>query len=195
MGDAVDNKGAGIVTGLFTDARRGDRAAFDRLFQLAYEELKSVARRELRRERAGDALHATGLVHEAYLKLMDQAEMEWQGRAHFLAIAARAMRQILIDYSRRRLSRKRGGDWQRVTLTSERTALKVQLDELLALDSALSRLGSIDERARRVVEYRFFGGLSEKEIACLLGVTERTVQREWARARAWLYKELYPAEN
>lgn len=188
----MEKKRLGDVTNLLRDARRGDRSAFDRLLPAVYDEMRNVARRQLRKERDGHTLFATALVHEAYLKLMGQAEVEWQDRAHFFGIAARAMRQILIDYARRRMAEKRGGAWQRTTFTNKDVGMEIPLDDLLALDEALDRLGELDERLRQVVEYRFFGGMTEEETATLLGVTPRTVQRDWVKARAWLYKELYP---
>lgn len=180
------------VTVLLKKARSGDRGAFDELLPKVYGELRGVAERQLRRERAGHTLMATGLVHEAYLKLVDQARVEWQGRAHFLAIAARAMRQILIDHARKKSAEKRGGDWERTTLGDKGLSFDFSFDEILALDAALDRLGDMDERLRQVVECRFFAGMSEQEIAEVLEVTTRTVQRDWVKARAWLYKELYP---
>ena len=180
----------GQVTTLLSLVRRGDRAAFDRLLGLVYDELKLIARRQLNHERAGHTLHPTALVHEAYLKLSEQPYPELRDRAHFLAIAARAMRQVLIDYARQRAAEKRGGGWERTTLGDGHHAVDVRLDELLALDAALAELS---ERQRRVVEYRFFAGMSEQEIAAALGVTERTVRRDWVKARAWLHAELAAA--
>jgi RNA polymerase sigma factor (TIGR02999 family) len=192
---SMNEKRLGDVTNLLRDARRGNRTAFDRLLPVVYDELRNVAQRQLRKEREGHTLFATALVHEAYIKLVDQADVEWQDRAHFFGIAARAMRQILIDYARRRKAEKRGGAWQRTTFTNKDIGLEIPMDDLLNLDEALNRLGELDERLRRVVEYRFFGGLTEEEIAELLGVTQRTVQRDWVKARAWLYKELYPEKT
>lgn len=182
----------GDVTVLLNEAVEGDRGAFDRLQPLVYDELRRIARRQLRRGRGG-TLHTTALVHELYLKMVDQDQVEWQGRAHFFGIAARAMRQILIDHARRRQAEKRGGDWNRTTLTNKHLGFGVALDELLALDAALDRLDGLDPRLRQVVELRFFGGMTEEEVAEVLEVSPRTIQRDWAKARAWLYKELYPA--
>ncbi len=183
---------AGQVTQLLVAVKGGDRGAFDRLLPAVYSELRRLARRQLGRERHGHTMLATDLVHEAYMKLVDQSSVEWQGRAHFFAVAARAMRQVLIDYARKRTAEKRGGDWMRTTLGDRAFASTYSPEQLLALDQALDRLAELDERLPRVVEMRFFAGLKEQEIAEVLGTSERTIQRDWARARAWLYKELYP---
>ena len=182
----------GEVDRLLALAGGGDPTALDRLFPVVYDQLRVLARAQLGRERAGHTLDPTALVNEAYLKLVVGPQVPWQGRTHFFAIAARAMRQVLIDYARRRGAAKRGGGWQQTTLSGDRVGFEIRLDELLSLDSALDRLGELDERLRQVVEYRFFAGLTEQEIAELLGVTERTVQRDWIKARAWLHKELHP---
>jgi RNA polymerase sigma factor (TIGR02999 family) len=189
---AAERERAGNVTQLLLEAQTGDRAALNRLLPLVYDELRRVAQRQMRRERPGHTLLTTGLVHEAYLKLVDEAQVEWQGRAHFFGIAARAMRQILVDHARRRGAEKRGGQWRRTTLADERLGLGVPMEELLALDLALDRLDALDPRLREVVEYRFFAGMNEEEIGEVLGVSARTVRRDWVKARAWLYKELYP---
>lgn len=183
----------GEVTALLGEVRGGDRQAFDRLFPLVYEELRRIAGGQLRRERPGHTLQPTAVVNEAYLKLVGGVDVEWQDRAHFVAVASRAMRQILVDHARRQNADKRGGGRVHTTLTNKQVGLDAQTDEILALDSALDRLEALDPRLRKVVEYRFFGGLTEREIGELLGVTHRTAQRDWAKARAWLYKELYPA--
>ncbi len=183
---------AGQVTELLVAVKDGERGAFDRLLPAVYGELRRLARRQLGRERHGHTMLATDLVHEAYMKLVDQSNVEWQGRAHFFAVAARAMRQVLIDYARKHAAEKRGGDWMRTTLGDRAFAAEYSPEQLLALDQALDRLAELDERLPRVVEMRFFAGLKEQEIAEVLGTSERTIQRDWARARAWLYKELYP---
>lgn len=179
----------GEVTRLLLDAREGDRGAFDRLYSLVYDELRRVAHRAMRGGRHDSALQTTGLVNEAYLKLIGHADTPWQNRAHFYGVAARAMKQILIDLARKRTARKRGGTWIRSTLASDHPGAELNVDELLALDEAL---GKLDDRQRQVVDFRFFGGMTEPEIAEVLGVSERTVQRDWVKARAWLYRELYP---
>jgi RNA polymerase sigma factor (TIGR02999 family) len=172
--------------------RAGDTEARDRLFPLVYEELRQVARRALRRERPDHTLRPTELVHEAFLKL-GAAEVPWQDRAHFFGIAARAMRQILVDHARRRQAGKRGGGMIATTLEDIGAEQSLPPEELLALDAALDLLEQQDARLRALVEYRFFGGLSDREIAELLQISERTVNRDWAKARAWLHKEVYPA--
>jgi RNA polymerase sigma factor (TIGR02999 family) len=179
------------VTQLLQRLRAGDADARDRLFPLVYEELRQVARRALRRERPDHTLRPTELVHEAFLKL-GAADGPWQDRAHFLGVAARAMRQILVDHARRRLAGKRGGGVVATTLEEVGADQGLPPEELLALDAALDRLEQRDPRLRSLVEYRFFGGLSDREIAELLQVSERTVNRDWAKARAWLHKEVYP---
>lgn len=180
------------VTQLLQRLRAGDADARERLFPLVYDELKQVARRALRRERPDHTLRPTELVHEAYLKL-GAAAGPWQDRAHFLGVAARAMRQILVDHARRRLAGKRGGGMIATTLEDVGGEAALPPEEVLALDAALERLEQQDPRLRALVEYRFFGGLTDKEIAELLQISERTVNRDWARARAWLHKEVYPA--
>ena len=189
---SVDADTRDTVTRLLHAARDGDASAFDRLMPLVYDELKKMAGRELQHEQVAQVPDATALVHELYLKLVDQADLDWHGRAHFFTIAARAMRQILVDYARRRRAKKRGGDWERITLADHLLSDESKQDDLLALDAALDRLDTISERMCRVVEYRFFGGMTEKEIAEVLEVSPRTVQRDWVKARAWLYNELYP---
>jgi len=179
------------VTALLAAARGGDDGALERLLPVVYADLRAVAEREMRREAAGHTLQPTALVHEAYLRLAGAAENAGD-RTHFLAIAARAMRQVLVDHARRRDAAKRGGGAPPVTLTDAVGAGPLDLDELLALDRALDTL---DPRQRQVVECRFFAGMEESEIATALGLSERTVRRDWAKARAWLYRELYPGSG
>ena len=193
MDQITDRHGADDVTRLLHQLHSGDANALDRLYPLVYDELRRAAVRALARERASHTLQATELVHEAYLKLLGPLNVNWQNRAHFLAVAARAMRQILVDHARRRQADKRGGGVEHVTLGDPEADLSLPAEELLALDDALQRLEAVEPRLRTVVEYRFFGGLTEREIAEVLGVTERTVQRDWVKARAWLHKEIYPA--
>jgi RNA polymerase sigma factor (TIGR02999 family) len=178
------------VTELLLAFRRGERDAFDRLLPLVYDDLRRIARRQLGGPNPNQTLNPTGLVHESYLKMVDQTRVDWQDRSHFLAISARAMRQVIIGYARKRNASKRGGDAPRVTLDERRIAVDQQAEQLLALDRALSRLAERDERLARVVECRFFAGLSEEETAEALGVSLRTAQRDWMRARGWLKEEL-----
>ena len=177
------------VTQLLIAYRDGDREAFDRLVPMVYDDLRRIARRQLRRG-GPQTLNTTGLVHEAYLKLVDPSQVDWQDRGHFLAVSARAMRQVIIGYARKRSAVKRGGGERPVTLDEAQVAVDEQADRLLALDRALERLGARDPRLARVVECRFFAGLSEEETAQALGVSLRTAQRDWMRARAWLKEEL-----
>lgn len=183
----------GEVTRLLGLLGQGDPDALDRLFPLVYAELHRAADRLLMREAAGHTLQPTALVHEAYLKLAGGGPPAAASRNHFVGLAARAMRQILVDQARRRKAGKRGEGQVPVRITNAQVGVDLHLDEFLALDEALDGLARVDERLRRVVELRFFGGLTEAEVAAALGVTTRTAQRDWAKARAWLYKELYPA--
>jgi RNA polymerase sigma factor (TIGR02999 family) len=183
---------AGEVTRLLEAAEAGDSDALDRLLPLLYEDLRRVAHRQLDREGGGHTLQTTALIHEAYLKLAGGGSVSATSRAHFLAIAARAMRQVLVDYARRRKAAKRGGGVISVTLGDEPQPADASADDLLALDEALRQL---DPRQRQVIEWRFFGGMEEKDIAAVLGVSERTVRRDWVKARAWLYQSLYPTRD
>lgn len=177
------------VTELLIAYRDGEKGAFDRLLPMVYDDLRRIARRQLGRSK-NQTLSTTGLVHESYLKIVDQTRVNWQDRGHFLAISARAMRQVIITYARRRGALKRGGGERAVTLDENRIAIADQAERLLALDQALERLGERNERLAKVVECRFFAGLSEEETAEALGVSLRTAQRDWMRARAWLKQEL-----
>ena len=177
------------ITGVLTALRSGDRAAFDELLPLVYEMLRRMARRQLG-DRQEQTLNATGLVHEAWLKLVDTSRAEWTDRAHFFRVASIAMRQILIGYARARAREKRGGEFKRVTLDDNIASAEDRATALVELDEALVRLATLDARLVRVVECRFFAGLSEEETAATLGVTERTVRRDWVKARALLYELL-----
>lgn len=176
----------GDITELLTALRDGDRTALDRLFPLVYAELHDRAHRQLARRRPGDTLSTTALVHEVYLKLTDSAHQSYQDRVHFFAVASRAMRQILVDYARRMTAAKRGGGLA-VSLDPDQLGNPGRAEELLALDEALARLEGLDERLARNVEMRFFGGLSVEETAEALGVSPRTVKRDWRKARAFLF--------
>ena len=181
---------SGAVTELLLECRSDDRAA-DRLFPLVYEELRRIAHRQLRRERTGHTLGTTALVHEAYLKLVDITRVEWRDRVHFLSMAARAMRRILVDYARRHRAERRGGGVAPLALDdAPDQSVDAQADELIALDEALTRLGELNPRLVQVVEYRFFAGMSEEESAEALAVTDRTVRRDWVKARGWLRQAL-----
>jgi RNA polymerase sigma factor (TIGR02999 family) len=180
----------GQVTGLLMELRGGDRGALDRLLPLVYEELGRIARRQLGRESAGHTLQTTALVHEAYLKLVDQTRAQWRDRAHFFAVASGVMRRILVDYARRHGAAKRGAGLRRVPLDEDIASLDDRAELLLALDEALERLAALDQRLARVVECRFFGGMSEEETAEALGVTVRTIRRDWVKAKGWLYRAL-----
>jgi RNA polymerase sigma factor (TIGR02999 family) len=170
-------------------ARGGDRQAFDALFERVYQELRRLGSR-VRHGRAGDTIRTTALVHEAYLKLLASAHVDWHDRAHFLAVAARAMRQVLVNAAHERLAAKRGGGEWAVTLDDSESAAPVRAEELVALDEALGRLAALNDRQARVVEHRFFAGLTAAETAAVLGVAEPTVHRDWRAARAWLAREL-----
>jgi RNA polymerase sigma factor (TIGR02999 family) len=177
----------GEVTRLLVAARGGDAGAIDRIVPLLYDDLRALARRQLRRAIRPETLRPTELVHEAYVKLTTGAAAAAVDRAHFLAIAARAMRQVMVDSARHHGAAKRGAGWERATLSDVGWGADVGPEELLALNDALDRL---EPRQRQVVECRFFGGMEESEIAVALGVTERTVRRDWVKARAWLYRAL-----
>jgi len=177
---------SGDVTRLLESARAGDRTALDRVLPILYDDLRHLARRQLAREHGSRTVQPTTLVHEAYLKLAGSAPRA-ENRAHLLAIAAHAMRQVLVDHARERRAAKRGPEWLRTTLTDGVSTTNLDAEALLALDDALARL---DPRQRQVVECRFFGGLDDAEIAEALGVTTRTVRRDWVKARAWLNRWL-----
>lgn len=181
-------RAVGEVTQLLFAARSGDRAALDRIVALVYDDLRRLARRQLQREYGERTLHPTSLVHEAYMKLAGSSAIPAENRAHFLAIAAHAMRQVLVDDARKRSAAKRGVGWERTTFSDQDWAADFKPDEILALNDAIDEL---EPRQRQIVECRFFGGMEEQEIASALGVTERTVRRDWVKARAWLYRSLY----
>jgi len=177
------------VTGLLIDWGNGDRAALDRLMPMVYEELRGIARRHLSRERSPQTLQSTALVHEAYVRLVDQNRVQWRDRAHFFAVSARLIRRILIDHARRRHAEKRGGAAQRVTLEDVASPTHQSLD-VLALDQALDSLAQLDATQAQVVELRFFAGLTIAETAEALQVSSATVERDWVTARAWLFDQL-----
>lgn len=178
------------VTELLLAHRQGDRDAFDKLLPLVYDDLRRIARRQLAGSWGQQTLDTTGLVHESYLKMVDQKRVDWQDRGHFLAVSARAMRQVIISYARKRNAQKRGAGQEKATLDEGRIAIDDQAEWLLALDEALESLAAKSERLAKVVECRFFAGLTEEETAEALGTSLRTVQRDWMRARAWLKEAL-----
>ena len=179
------------VSDLLVLAASGNGEALDRAFPFVYDELRRLAHRQLRLEPSGHTLGTTALVHEAYLRLVDQTRTDWQDRAHFMAIAATAMRRILVDHARRHHASKRGGRAVRLPLENiEQLPEAERSDFLVALDDALARLAGLDARQARVVECKFFAGLTEDETAAALGIGLRTVKRDWAKARSWLYREL-----
>ena len=170
-------------------ARGGDRDAFAQAYAAAYDELRRLARRQLRAMRPGDTLFTTALVNEAFLKLV-RHPVEYADRTHFFALAARAMRQILVDYARERGARKRGGDRRQTTLDAAQLSVESIAGEMIDLDAALTRLAIVDDWLAQLVEWRFFGGMTEEEIAGAAGIAVRTVRRDWKKARAFLYQEL-----
>lgn len=178
------------ITEMLGELSSGNREVVDKLIPLVYDGLHQMAQRHLRRERRGHTLNATALVHEAYMKLVDQKRVNWQNRAHFFAIAAQSMRRILINYAHKRKAQKRGGGQVIVTFVEESMPRETRAEELIALDEALTRLSKMNERQGKVVEYWFFGGLTHEEIAEVLGVSLPTVRRDWRLARAWLTREL-----
>lgn len=182
------------VTRLLEDWSAGDHAAFDRLFPIIYEDLSAIAHRKLARDEPGHTLNTQALVHESYIKLVDGSSVGWRDRSHFFAVAGRAMRQVLIDHARKRKATKRGGGERAVTFdeSSGQGATGQSLDRWLAIDEALRRLEAKDERLARVVECRYFAGLTAKETAGAMGASVRTVERDWTRARAYLKQELDP---
>lgn len=183
------------ITHLLEAASRGEEQAFERVFQVVYDELRRLAR-QVRRGRASDTLNTTALVHEAYLRLLPSRHLGWEGRSHFMGVAARAMRQVLVRAAERRTSVKRGGGQSALPLEEavqrppEALGGGVDPDRILALDGALRRLETLSARQARVVECRYFAGLSVEETAAALGISEPTVKRDWSVARAWLAREL-----
>jgi RNA polymerase sigma factor (TIGR02999 family) len=179
------------VTGLLTRWSRGDSSALDALLELIYDDCRQIAARQLRRERTGHSLDPTALVHELYLRLVDQRRATWENRAQFFGIAARIMRRILVDHARGRRRVKRGGSATLVSLGAANEEPTAARDvDVLAIDEALERLAALDEEQVRIIELRFFAGLTVEETAHVLGRSPRTIKREWRLARAWLFREL-----
>jgi len=178
------------ITQLLETFEPGDRHAEEQLFADVYTELRALAARYLQRERKNHTLQPTALVHEAYLKLVGQTRVDWQGRAHFLAIAAHAMRQILVDHARRHRAARRGGNRHRIALDDNLVIEPDRNVDLLAIEDALTKLTKLDPRQAQMIELRFFGGLSIAEVAKVTGISKRSVEREWTMIRAWLRREL-----
>ena len=178
------------VSALLADWSKGNEAARDELMPLVYNELRRLAGHYMAIERSGHSLQATALVNEAYLRLVDQRQVRWQGRAHFFALASHMMRRILVDHARRRHYAKRGGAARQVSLDEAMIVSEEKACDVVALDEALTRLAAIDLRKSQVVELRYFGGLSMEEIAEVLKISQVTVRRDWSTARAWLYRAI-----
>lgn len=179
------------VTALLANLQAGDTSAMDELAPLLYDELRRLAHRKLRYERSNHTLNTTALVHEAYLSLVDQTEAAWQSRAHFMAAAAKTMRYILLHYAEKRRALKRGGGVPNVSLDEVHDAITDErAEELIALDEAVQRLAEFDPQGATIIEYRFYSGLTQKEVAEVLGLSERTVRRHWRRAKTWVKREL-----
>jgi RNA polymerase sigma factor (TIGR02999 family) len=178
------------VTQILREWSGGDRDAPERLMPLVYDEMRRLARSFLARERDGHTFQPTALVNEAYLRLVDQTRVNWQNRAHFYGIASSMMRRVLIDHARAHATEKRGGVAVHLSIDDVQVPVEKRAASFLALDEALEKLAQMDPRKARIVEMRFFGGLSDEEIAEVLGVSSRTVLRDWKTARLWLYREL-----
>lgn len=178
------------ITRWLIEISKGSAKAYDKLFPIVYDQLRDLAYRHIVREHAGHTYSKTDLVHEVYLKLINQKDVSWNNRTHFFAIAARSMRQILIDYARKKKRQKRGGKREALTYIDEIMKVEFQTDELIQIDEALDRLAAFDERLAQIVELHYFGEMNFDDIGELLDLSSRTVYRDWAKARGWLYKEL-----
>lgn len=178
------------VTTLLIDWGKGNQSAVEKLFPLVYDELRKIARRFMRRQNSDHTFQTTELIHEAYLKLAVQTEQNWQNRAHFFGVAAKAMRHILVDHARSKQSQKRGGNFERVTLADSLPVSNQRNNEIIKLHEALNLLAELDERKAQVVELKYFGGLTIEEIAEVLKISTDTVKRDWRFSRSWLLKEL-----
>jgi RNA polymerase sigma-70 factor (ECF subfamily) len=185
----MNKPGSSEITELLLAWGKGDAQALEKLMPLVYDELHRLAHRYMNRERAGHTLQTTGLVNEAYIKLIDMNRVEWQNRTHFFAISARLMRRILVDFARSRKFLKRGADAPHIPL-DETLLVSSQGPDLVALDEALNSLARVDERKSKVVEMRFFGGMTVEETAAALGISQETVMRDWKTAKVWLLREL-----
>jgi RNA polymerase sigma factor (TIGR02999 family) len=182
------------VTELLTEWGNGDKEALDRILPIVYDELRKQAARYLRRERAGHTLQTTALIHEAYIRLVDQKNVRWQNRAHFFGISAQLMRRILVDHARTKGRVKRGGSDIRVSLDDVNLIAKEKDLDILAVDEALDRLAKIDEQQSKIVELRFFSGLTVEETAEVLKISPATIKRDWSMAKAWLHREISSGE-
>ncbi|GMQ81676.1 MAG: ECF-type sigma factor [Rhodothermia bacterium] len=185
----------GVVTQLLAEHRTGDESASQRLYEIVYDDLREMAHRQLRFRKPGETLNTTGLVHEAYLKMFDRSDGDWKDRAHFFAVTARAMRQILVDYARRTSAEKRGGKAHRTDLHASLIKDTDEPVDILDLEEALQQLQELKPRLAQIVECRFFGGLSIEETAEVLGMSSRTVDRDWYKAKSFLYLALSNDED
>lgn len=183
------------ITRYLQDWKNGNASAMDDILPLVYDELRRIARRYRSKERGEHTLQTTEIINEAYLKLLNQKENDWQGRTHFFAVASRVMRNFLVDYARTKNYQKRGNGAEKVSLESIALFMPEPDEKIIALDDALKKLAKFDERKSKIVELRYFGGLSALETADVLGVSEITVKREWLKAKAWLYNELSENHN
>jgi RNA polymerase sigma-70 factor (ECF subfamily) len=183
------------VTQMLLSLEQGDGSAAKLLFPVVYDDLRALASRYLNDERKGHTLQPTALVHEAYMRLVDQTRVDWQGRTHFFAVGAQAMRRILVDHARKRKAARRGGGLQRITLDEQMAVEWQREQDILDLDDALIRLAQLDPQQAQMVELRFFSGLKVNEVAEVLGMSKRSVEREWTMARAWLRRELSQDER
>jgi len=183
------------ATELLSGVTSGNINATEKLFQLLYDDLRELAARMLSREKKEHTLQPTALVHEAYMKLIDQSCVNWKGKTHFFAVGAQAMRRILVDHARGRKRVKRGGERHRIEINEEIAISEERDEDLLALDEALTRLAELDPRQATIVEMRFFGGLTVAEVAEVLGVSKRTVEKDWTMVRAWLRRELHKDDS
>jgi RNA polymerase sigma factor (TIGR02999 family) len=184
------SKKQGEITQILLEFRHGSREAQDRLVLLVYRELRRIASAHLRHESATHSLQPTALVHEAYLRLVDIRQVEWQDRAHFFSVASTLMRRVLVEHARAKRARKRGGGEDTLWFDEASMPSPGRSPEIVALDDALNHLARLDERQAKIVEMRFFGGMTEEEIGEILGISVRTVKRDWRMAKAWLFKEL-----
>lgn len=178
------------ITRLLHEAKKGSSEAYDDLLPLVYDQLREIAHRRLRQHRPGETLNTTALVHEAYLKMADRAQVDWQDRAHFFAVSSRAMRFVLLDYARAQTADKRGGRAAHVSIDRLQIAADERALDLLTLHEAVDRLTEMNQRLGRLIEYKFYGGLNYEEIAEVTGLSTPTLKRDWRRARTWLYRHL-----